>query len=92
MTNAASCLDPVEDGHRHVHQNEVGRKRRDQFQRLFPVRGATDDLDPILLGQGNLEGVEEEGLVVHEKHAQTPVDRVHAASLADRAGRAAIRS
>ena len=59
--------DPVEDGHRDVHQDDVGPVVAGERDGLLAVRGAPDDGDPPVGREDRFERLGEEALVVGDQ-------------------------
>ena len=62
-------LEPVEHGHLHVEQHEIGPKRPDRAHRLRPVEAHAGDLDVGLAGEQAAQALDGQRLVVHEQGA-----------------------
>jgi hypothetical protein len=72
----ADCLrrlDPVEHGHRDVHEDDVRAAVDDERHRLLAVRGTPDDGDPAVGRQDCLERLGEQALIVGDQDSHTIV-------------------
>jgi hypothetical protein len=68
-------VEAVHDRHRDVHQDHVGVDVQCDLDRLRPVCGVPDDLEPVVGGEDGLEGLAEQPVVVGDEHAD-PVRNV----------------
>jgi len=62
-------LDPVEHGHRDVHQDDVGRQLLRELHGLLAVARVTHDRDPLVAAEDRLESLGEETVIVGYEHA-----------------------
>ena len=60
---------PVAVAHREVHHDDVGRRPREQLDRLVAARRLTHDVDLRRLGQHGLEPRAHDGVIVHQYDA-----------------------
>jgi len=65
--------DPVQDGHRDVHQHDVGLLLAHEVDSRLPVSSSTDDRDAAVGRQNRLERLREEALIVGDHDPDTTV-------------------
>jgi hypothetical protein len=68
LADATCGLDAVQNRHRDVHQRHVWIERERLLERLLPVAGAADDVDPFRR-QHRVDHLDEKGIVVRDEYA-----------------------
>jgi hypothetical protein len=69
LGDARGRLDPVDPGHAHVHQHDVGLRRAHQLDGLLAVRGRAHELGDVGVGDRVAQPVTEHGMVVDDENA-----------------------
>ena len=67
LPDALEAGEAVHLGHPHVQKHEIRIGARDQRDDLTAVAGRADDLDPLDLGEGPLQSLEDQPVVVRKQ-------------------------
>lgn len=75
VDDAPGGLDAVKDGHPHVHEDDVGRPLDGGLDGLLPVAGLAQDADVGVGSEHRPETRPDQGLIVHDQHADQRASR-----------------